>query len=43
MMVMENVPVHLAETVLPLGNFAEMMALERHGEMPFLVLDHPTL
>ena len=34
MMVMENVPVNLAETVLPLGGFAEMMALERHAEMP---------
>ena len=43
MMVMENVPVNLAETVLPLGGFAEMMALERHAEMPVLVFDHPTL
>ena len=43
MMVMENVPVNLAETVLPLGSFAEMMALERHAEMPVLVFDHPTL
>ena len=40
---MENVPVNLAETVLPLGSFAEMMALERHAEMPVLVFDHPTL
>ena len=43
MMVMENVPVNLAETVLPLGCFAQMMALERHAEMPVLVFDHPTL
>ena len=43
MMVMENVPVNLAETVLPLGSFAEMPALERHAEMPVLVFDHPTL
>ena len=43
MMVMENVPVNLAETVLPLGGFAEMMALKRHAEMPVLVFDHPTL
>lgn len=43
MMVMDNVPVNLAETVLPLGGFAEMMALERHAEMPVLVFDHPTL
>jgi len=43
MMVMENVPVNLAETVLPLGSFAEMTALERHAEMPALVFDHPTL
>ena len=43
MMVMENVPVILAETVLPLGSFAEMPALERHAEMPVLVFDHPTL
>ena len=43
MMVMENVPMNLAETVLPLGGFAEMMALERHAEMPVLVFDHPTL
>ena len=43
MMVMENVPVNLAETVLPLGGFAEMTALERHAEMPVLVFDHPTL
>ena len=43
MMVMENVPVNLAETVLHLGGFAEMMALERHAEMPVLVFDHPTL
>ena len=42
MMMMENVPVNLAETVLPLGGFAEMMALERHAEMPVLVFDHPT-
>ena len=42
-MVMENVPVNLAETVLPLGSFAEMPALERHAEMPVLVYDHPTL
>ena len=34
MMVMENVPVNLAETVLPLGSFAEM---------PVLVFDHPTI
>ena len=33
MMVMVNVPVNLAETVLPLGSFAEM---------PALVFDHPT-
>ena len=33
MMVMENVPLNLAETVLPLGSFAEM---------PVLVFDHPT-
>ena len=33
-MVMENVSVNLAETVLPLGSFAEM---------PVLVFDHPTL
>ena len=31
MTVMENVPVNLAETVLPLGSFAEMTALERHA------------
>ena len=43
MMVMENVPMNLAETVLPLGSFAEMPALERHAEMPVLVFDHPTL
>ena len=43
MMVMENVPVNLAETMLPLGSFAEMPALERHAEMPVLVFDHPTL
>ena len=43
MMVMENVPVNFAETVLPLGSFAEMTALERHAEMPVLVFDHPTL
>src|SRR6185295_10670647 len=43
MMVMENVPVNLAEIVLPLGSFAEMPALERHAEMPVLVFDHPTL
>ena len=43
MMVMENVPVNLAEIVLPLGSFAEMLALERHAEMPVLVFDHPTL
>ena len=43
MMVMENVPVNLAETVLPLGSFAEIPALERHAEMPVLVFDHPTL
>ena len=43
MMVMENVPVILAETVLPLGSFVEMTALERHAEMPILVFDHPTL
>ena len=42
-MVMENVPVNLAEIVLPLGGFAEMMALERHAEMSVLVFDHPTL
>ena len=34
MMVMENVPVNLSETVLPLGSFAEM---------PVLVFNHPTL
>ena len=28
MMVMENVPVNLAETVLPLGSFVGMTALE---------------
>ena len=33
MMVMENVPVNFAKTVLPLGSFAEMTALERHTEM----------
>ena len=43
MMVMENVPVKLAEIVLPLGSFAEMPALERHAKMPVLVFDHPTL
>ena len=43
MMVMENVPVNLAEIVLPLGGFAKMMALERYAEMPILVFDHPTL
>ena len=43
MMVMENVPVNLDETVLPLGSFAEMTALERHAEMSVLVFDHPTL
>ena len=43
MMVMENVPVNLAETVLPLGSFAEVTTLERHAEMPVLVFDHPTL
>ena len=43
MMVMENVPVNLAKTVLPLGSFAEMLALERHAEMSILVFDHPTL
>ena len=43
MMVMENVPVNLGETVLPLGSFAEMPALERHAEMSVLVFDHPTL
>ena len=42
-MVMKNVPVNLAEIVLPLGGFAEMMALERHAEMPGLVFDHLTL
>ena len=42
MMVMENVPVNLAETVLPLGSFVEMMALERHAEMPVLVFNHVT-
>ena len=31
------------ETVLPLGSFAEMPALERHAELPVLVFDHPTL
>ena len=40
---MENVPVNLAETMLPLGSFAEMTALEWHAEMPVLVFDHPTL
>ena len=35
--VMENVPMNLAETVLPLGSFAEMPALERYAEMPVLV------
>ena len=43
MMVIENVPVNLEETMLPLGSFAEMTALERHAEMPVLVFDHPTL
>ena len=43
MMVMENVSVNLSETVLPLGIFAEMTALERHAEMSVLVFDHPTL
>ena len=43
MMVMENVPVNLAETVLSLGSFAEMPALQRHTEMLVLVFDHPTL
>ena len=43
MMVMENVPVILAEIVLPFGSFAEMPALERHAEMPVLVFDHLTL
>ena len=43
MMVMENVPVNLAETVLPFGCFAQMTALERHAEVPVLVFDHPTL
>ena len=43
MMVMENVPVNLAETVLSLGSFTEMTTLERHAEMPVLVFDHPTL
>ena len=43
MMVMEDVLVNLAETVLPLGSFAEMTALERHAKMPVLVFDHPTL
>ena len=44
MMVMENVPVNLAETVLSLGSFAEMPALERHAVtnmaplMPFRVI-----
>ena len=41
--VIENVPVNLAETVLPLGSFAEMTAKERHAEMLVLVFDHPTL
>ena len=43
MMVMENVLVNLEETVLLLGSFAEMTALERHAEMPGLVFDHLTL
>ena len=43
MMVTENVPVNLAETVLSLGSFAEMPALERLAEMPVLVFDHPPL
>ena len=43
MMMMENVPVNLAEKVLSLGSFAEMTALERHAEMPVLVFDHPIL
>ena len=43
MIVMENVPVILAETVLPLGSFAEMTALERHAEILVLVFNHPTL
>ena len=43
MMVMENVPMNLAETVLPLGSFVEMPAMERHAEMSVLVFDHPTL
>ena len=42
MMVIENVPVNLEETMLPLGSFAEMTALERHAEMTVLVFDHPT-
>ena len=37
MMVMENVLVNLAETVLLLLGFVEMTALERHAEMPILV------
>ena len=43
MMVMKNVPVNLAEIVLPLGSFAERPALERHAEMPVLAFDQPTL
>ena len=43
MMVMENVPVNLAEIVMPFGSFAEMTALERLAEMPVLLFDHPTL
>ena len=43
MMMMENVPVNLAGTVLPLGSFVEIQALEKHVEMPVLVFDHPTL
>ena len=43
MMVMGNVSVNLEETLFPLGSFAEMTSLERHAEMPVLVLDHPTL
>ena len=36
MMVMENVPVNLAETVLPLGSFAEMPVSDQGGyQIPF--------
>ena len=40
MMVMENVPVNLAETVLPLGSFAEIPVLERHASPTLAHLLH---